>query len=292
MDIGFRHLAAFVAIAEASSFTRAARSLSLSQPTLTATIRQLEMLLGVQLFDRTTRRVMLTSEGSDFLPKASELRTALATAVGEMRETAQHKRGRVRIAALPTVATRLLPKIVQEFIVRYPEVAVHLRDENDSGIVARLKSGEADIGFGSLLDKDPDLIYRPLFRDPIGLVCRADHPLARGRKPLSWAELADWPFIGFGSDTGIKRLIDRIPNLPQNVSAPLQEASSMLTMEALIEAGVGVTAMFKLAGFRGRGRKLHFRPLANPPLDRTISLISPAERTLSPAAQAMVASIQ
>jgi len=86
----------------------------------------------------------------------------------------------------------------------------------------------------------------------------------------------------------VRRLIGTVEGLPKNVSEPAYEVADVITMEALLEADLGVTAGFKLGAYRGRDRKLMFRPLVEPALGRTISLITHAERALSPAASALV----
>lgn len=287
LNIGFKHVSAFVAVARSESFSRAAESLNLSQPTLTTTIQHLEASLGLLLFDRTTRRVALTVEGERFLPIAEKLIGDFETAVVDLRETAKGKRGRVRIAALPGFAARVMPTVVKDFSARHPNVAVQLRDGNDLSIIRHVKSGDVDFGIGSTLFEDGELFCQELTRDPLGLVCRAADSLGRSYKPIRWQDIADQPFIGFSADTGIRKAIDTLENLPANAVSPLYEASSTITMEALLEAGLGVTAMFRLGAPRGRNRKLTFRPLIEPASERSIATIRLAERSLSPVAAAM-----
>lgn len=288
MDISIKHLAAFVSVAEHGNFTRASAALAVSQPALTAVIKQLEATAGVQLFDRTTRRVLLTRAGESFLPGARAVMSEFDKAVTQLREIGTRRSGCVRVASVPAFVVRVLPKVLKEFSAEFSGIAVHIREENEAQVTLCVEKGEADFGFGSDFVSSPELVYKPLVHDPIGLLCRADHPLARRRGSLNWKDLEGLPFVAFGPKTTVRRLIETVEGLPRNVSEPAYEVADVITMESLLEAGLGVTAGFKLGAYRGRDRKLMFRPLVEPALGRTISLITHAERSLSPAAAALI----
>lgn len=287
MNITLKHLKAFVAVAEESSFTRASKRLALSQPALTIQINQFEEELGVKLFDRTTRRVRLTSNGEEFLPTARRLLDDVYTAVAEVRAVAERRRGRVTVAALPSVATRIMPQIVAAYSARYPAVGVHMHDSNASGVQNRVRIGEVDFGISSMWAPDQDLAFEPILRDRFGLVCRGDHPLARSRAPLPWRDLGDATFLGLAADTGIRTLLHRIDDLPDSVRAPQFEVSNIATMEGLLEAGLGVSALPELALPGHRSCDLVFRPLVEPVLTRDLCLITRRGRSLTPAAEGM-----
>lgn len=288
MDISIKHLAAFISVAEHGNFTRASVALAVSQPSLTAVIKQLESAAGVQLFDRTTRRVLLTRAGESFLPRAQAVLSELDKAVAQLREIGARRSGCVRVASVPAFVVRVLPKVLREFSAEFSGIAVHIREENEAQVTLCVEKGDADFGFGSDFVSSPELAYKPLVHDPIGLLCRADHPLARRKGSLTWKDLEGLPFVAFGPNTTVRRLIETVEGLPKNVSEPAYEVADVITMESLLEAGLGVTAGFKLGAYRGRDRKLMFRPLAEPALGRTIALITHAKRSLSPAAAALI----
>ncbi len=155
------HLAAFVSLARQGNFTRASAALAISQPTLTAVIKQLEAAAGLQLLDRTTRRLHLTQAGERFLSTAETLVTDFDRALTALREIAGRKRGCVRVASVPAFVVRVLPKVLQEFSREYPGIAVQIREENVDSVLAMLESGKADIGFASEFASRPDLKYDP-----------------------------------------------------------------------------------------------------------------------------------
>ncbi|NIR27821.1 MAG: LysR family transcriptional regulator [Gammaproteobacteria bacterium] len=287
INVTLHQLRAFTTVARTASFTRAAQRLALSQPALSIAVRQVEEQLGVTLFDRTTRRVTLTPEGEDFLPTAERLLHDFDTAISDIRAIAERRRGRVALSALPSVAIRLLPPIVARFTERYPGISVHLRDDNASGVQHRVRRNEADFGIGSAWQPDPELEFTSLVRDRVGLVCRSDHPLAESTAALPWSALARYTFLGLGRDTGIRPLLESAGALPDCVLSPHFEVSNIATLSGMLEAGLGVTALPRLAVLQEQHPHLVFRELTAPALERQICIITRRARSLSPAAHTL-----
>jgi len=285
MNVTLRHLRSFIEVARRGNFTRAAEALSVSQPALTITINQFENGLGVKLFDRTTRRVRLTGEGAEFLPTAQRLLEDFDAAIAGMRDVAERRSGRVGLASLPSVAVRLLPQIVARFSQAHPGIHIHLHDDNASGVELRVRRNEVDFGIASQWAPNPELEFRPLITDAFGVVCRGDHRLAADRGPIAWRAIADEPFLGLAADTGIRPLLDAVKSLPDNVRAPRYEVSNTATLEGMLKAGLGITALPALAMPAGSESGLIYRPLQRPAVRREIGLITRKGRSLSPAAQ-------
>ena len=187
MIVSHKHLVAFLSVARHGSFTHASAALGVSQPTLTSLIKQLEAASGIQLLERTTRRVLLTQAERRSV-QAPRRRRESRRSAGLLRDLASG-RSSVRIASVPSFVVRVLPRVLKEFEQAYPEVSIHIREENETAINRRMRDGEADFGFGSDFETVPELTYRPLVEDQVGLLCRADHPFARGRGPLAWKDL-------------------------------------------------------------------------------------------------------
>ena len=284
MNVTLKHLRAFSAVARARGFTRAAEASGLSQPALTASIRQLEEALGLALFERTTRRVRLTADGLSFLPVAERLLADFDNAIASVRADAAAGRRRVSVAALPSMAALVLPQAVARLIAQAPQTRVHVRDLNSSAVQRRVRAGEVDFGIGSIWEAEPDLAFEPLLADAFGVVCRSDHPLAQAGAPVAWADLAALPFLGLALDTGIRPLIEQAADVPETVMRPQLEFSNITTLGAMLAEGVGVTAMPHLA-FRCIGSDgLTFLPMAGAPLLRTVCLVRRAGMPLAPAA--------
>src|SRR3990170_385205 len=128
MKANLRQFHAFVAVARLGSFTQAARRLNLSQPALTVQIRQLEEAVGVRLFDRSTRRVMLTSIGKELATTLERVLQEIDAVMVNTKELASHIKGTITIGALPSISSKLLPATILEFQKQYPGIVVRLRD--------------------------------------------------------------------------------------------------------------------------------------------------------------------
>ena len=149
INLSLHQLEAFVGVARYGGFTRAAERLFTSQPGLTLLIRQLEEELQVRLFDRTTRRVELTSAGLELLPVAERVFAELELTVQNLRDLGNVRRGRVVVAALPSLSATLLPQALALFNTQYPDVKVLLRDGAAGEIVEMVRAGHADFGVGT-----------------------------------------------------------------------------------------------------------------------------------------------
>lgn len=275
-----RHLRAFLAVARNGSFTRAAIALHLSQPSLTMAVRQLEDIVGLSLFDRTTRTVRLTPEGSDFVPVAERLVADFDDAIQDIRQAATRRRGRLSVGVVHSVATKIVPDVLPRYLARNPLVRVQLRDGNSSDVRHGIRSREVDFGFCSKDAEDPELDFAPLFRDRMGLLMRRGHPLAASQRPLAWVEIGNYDFIGLTRDTATGSLLDAVPSLPASVRAPRCEVSMNDTLWVLLQAGVGVTTVPALAVFGRPGTDLVFRPLAEPEVWRTVYIATRRGRGL------------
>ena len=285
MNVTIAYLRAFVEVARCGSFTRAAEKLAVTQPSLSVAIRQLEQALMLKLFDRTTRRLSLTDEGSRFLPTITRILDDFDTALANARTIAERRSGKVSIAALPSVAILLLPSVLADYSAAFPAVKVHLRDDNSSGVWHRVASGEVDFGIAGIVDADPELDFTPLFSDKFGAVFRRDHPLARRTGALAWSELVGYRIIGLAPDTGIQPLLERERSIPEAVRAPMHQTSNILTVLGLVEAGLGVTAIPAFAAMLERHPTLRYRELQRPVVRRKIGIVTRRGRSLTPAAE-------
>lgn len=277
-----------LAIIDEGGFNAAARHLHRSQPALSMAIKELEQRLGQTLFEKSGKTA-LTPFGAYCLPRFREFIAQHDRLSRELKAQVDKQAGHLDIAAVPSVASRLMPDILGKFIAAYPDLKVSLQDGNADYVRHQVASGEADLGVGSVWSKDDgqvedELDFTPLLRDQVGVVCRIDHPLAK-RESLDWQELQDQTLIG----NGTSRLLKDTP-----ASALLAQSdffiSNMISLTAMLEAGVGITTLPQLA-FPEDHPRLRFIPFAEPQVEREIGLLTPGKRSLSPAAQAMAAFI-
>ena len=288
MPAEFKHIEAFLAVARLGHFTRAAAALQVSQPALTTHVRQLEETLGITLFDRNNRRVQLTQAGRDLVAPFERLSLDLASIVKHAHDLAAHRRGVILVAALPSVAAVVLPRVISALAEKHPAIVVRVRDAIAGKVLELVKSGEVDFGIGSLIRPDPEVIEEPLFTDRLCAFARLDHPLAR-RRSVRLRDLGVHPLILTGQDTSVRQIIERTleqERLPVRVA---QEATYMTTAIGMVRAGLGVailpeSAMAAEAATPG----LRMLTIRDPELTRQIGLLRRKERSLSPAAQRLV----
>ena len=205
MNVNLRHLEAFAAVARLCSFTAAARLLHLSQPALTVQIRQLEETLTVRLLDRNTRSVKLTRAGEELAPVVERLLAEIDSVVSSAKEMSGKTKGAVKVAALPSIAATLLPRIIVGFRRRYPGVSVMVHDVVAERVVSMVRSEHVDLGLGSP-DADGGLTFTLLFRDYMRLILPVGLPLRH--RAIGLADLTGHPLVLPGPDSSVRRLVD------------------------------------------------------------------------------------
>ena len=290
-NVTLKQLRAFVAVADHASFVSAAESLHLSQPALSQTIRQLEEQIGYALFKRTTRSVRLTPLGLSFLPHVRHLLRQFDLVIEDVKEVAERKKGRVVIACLPSVASRLMPRVVAMNDQLYPGIRVVMRDMNMRNIVANVSSGEADLGIGSSVAEESELESVVLAYDYFHGIVPITSPLAR-RRTLKWSDLVDQPFVAMTHDTGLRDLVDAATAAQGIKLRIVAEVSNIMTLNGMLEEGVGVGAVPGLVLPRNDQTFIRHRLLTEPKVRRTIRLFWRGSVGLSPAALAFLTSLR
>src|SRR4051812_43267918 len=146
MNVSLRQLRAFLAVAGHRHFRRAADSLHLTQPAVSRLIADLEGELDVRLFDRSTREVVPTDAGRYLEQAVSRVLDELDGVLSHARAQADPIRGRVRIAAVPTLAAGIVPPCIARCAVAHPSLTIILRDQNQAGVLDAVRGGEVDFG--------------------------------------------------------------------------------------------------------------------------------------------------
>ncbi len=286
MNVDLRHLQAFVSAARYRSFTRAARSLDISQPAFTVQIRQLETELGVRLLDRTTRSVQLTRVGKDLAPVVERLLRELRSTLETTRELSATKSGPVRLASLPSLAATILPGMLSALKAEHPGVAVHLREAPARRIVGMVKSEEVDFGIGWVQGRDSEIRFTPLFTDRMSAIFKAGSPLER-KKTVALRDLAAFPLILMDTESSVRALVDDAFAAMGTFVQPAWETAYISTALAMAKAGLGVTILPASVLEMDDSRHLRARPIREPDLDRRIGIIQRSGRSLSPSAEVL-----
>jgi LysR family transcriptional regulator, pca operon transcriptional activator len=189
--IKFRHLQCFLAVAQQSSLQKAALSLSISQPAVSKTIKELEELLKVRLFDRGRHGAVLTQQAEVFFAYAEASVNSLHQAAHFLEQNQTVTKPVIRIGAAPAIATSFLPQALQLFRQRVPEIQVSLQTGTTGYLMAQLREREFD--FVLCRHCDPEqmagLSFEFLYADPLVVVVRPGHPLLQSTLPRADARL-------------------------------------------------------------------------------------------------------
>ncbi|PZR43241.1 LysR family transcriptional regulator [Paraburkholderia fungorum] len=285
MNVTLRQLRVFIEVARLQSFSRAGDEIGLTQSAVSRCVRELEGEIGLKLIDRTTREVQLTDVGGNLVSSVSRLLTDLDDALREIREIGEQRRGRVVVAASPTVACRLMPRVVAACGRQFPYITLGLRDDVQSDVVRKVKSGEVDFGVIIGPFSADDLLSESLMTDSFCVVARDDHPLA-ARERVAWTDLDGQQLVMLDYASGSRPIIDAAMQEYGVSATVVQELGHSATVFGLVEAGVGVSVLPWLALPLPAGAALVARPLV-PRAERTVELVRRRDRSLSPAAEAV-----
>ncbi|MGH9765787.1 MAG: LysR substrate-binding domain-containing protein, partial [Blastocatellia bacterium] len=265
--------------------------LHLSQPALTKQVRQLEETLGVRLLDRNTRTVGVTRIGKELAPVVDQLLREIDAVVANTKELAEKSRGVARVAALPSISSTILPKVVAQFKKLYPGVSIILKDVLAQRLIAMVKAEEVDFGIGSLNESDSEVRFDILLTDRIVVVFRPGFPLERKRR-IELAALLGFPLILTDKESSVRKLVDSAFESIGKIAIPAFEATYMSTAAGMVKAGLGVALLPSSACETGELTGLVARPVRHPALTRKIGVIQKSGRSLSPAAEVFLKSLE
>ncbi|WP_420223716.1 LysR family transcriptional regulator [Pigmentiphaga litoralis] len=285
MNPSIKHLKAFMALVREQNFTRAAETCHLSQPAFSTLMRNLEDHAGVRLFDRSARVVTLTPEGQVFALTAERVLQDFEGAFTELREHVSRRKGRVTIAALPSIAGGALPAVISRFVTDYPGIDILLKDITADLCVKAVRERQADFALTASIEPGVDLASEPVLTDSFHLVCREDHPLARRRR-LTLRDIVALPQIRFDRASSIRQHIDAAFYPAQPVTA--MEVIHPVTAAGLIASGIGVTLAPTLALFQFQLPGLVAVPVQLPIKDRELCLVRRRDGADSVAATAFI----
>lgn len=243
LEMELRHIAGFVAVAEELHFGRAATRLHMAQPPLSQQIRQLERDLGVQLFERTTRSVRLTSAGQAMLEPARAVLAHVETAVRSAQAGGRGEVGRVAVGFAGASTQETVPRLTRAVRVRHPGIELVLRGQTYSGeALSLLAEGHLDLSFLRLPVRRAGVSTRVIEREELVAALPSDHPLAQQDR-IRLVDLAEEAFVSFpglGGSAVREGLVQAC--LGAGFSPRIvQEAPDSYTILALVAAGVGVT---------------------------------------------------
>lgn len=204
--IKYRHLLCFIEVARQGSLVRAAGAMSVSQPAVSKTLKELEELLATRLFERGKQGVALTAAGQAFLRYAGPSVQALREGVRSLR-AGEHEAGTVRLGALSTVESSLLPDVVQRLHAQHAALVVSVVTGPSAYLLGQLRGGELDLVVGRMTDSPQieGLSFEHLYSESMVLVVRPGHPLIEDP-----SRLREFPLVLPQSGTTIRRHADSL----------------------------------------------------------------------------------
>lgn len=281
----FRQLEAFSAVAELQSFAAASQRLGLTSSAVSQLVAELEATVGFRVFDRSTRRVSLSSAGRDFLPSAQTLLRHVQLAESAAADVRNRAAGVVRIGAPQVLAASVLPRLVKDFRTDRPKVTVRIRDTAVDQLVDAVESGEVDLAVGP--DRPHgDNVRRDTVIDSLWVLwCSPTHPLA-ARAALTWADLRETDLVAAGRDH--ERSVARMHlNAPEGERIrPVDVVDNITTALGMAAEGLAATLAPAYVGVLAEHFGLVSRRVTEPETIRQVCLYHSTTRSLTPAAEA------
>jgi DNA-binding transcriptional LysR family regulator len=278
-----------LALTREKHFGRAAEACGVTQPTLSAGIKQLEESMGVLLVNRGSRFHGLTPEGERVLDWARRIVGDTRNMRQEINSLRHGLTGRLRLAAIPT-ALAMVAALTTPFRERHPNVQFTIFSRTSMDVLALLENLEIDAGI-TYLDNEPlgRVNTVPLYRESYRLLTSADAPLGN-RDSVTWAELADVPLCLLTPDMQNRRIIDRLLMSAGAGSRPMLESDSMILLFAHVRTGRWASVMpAKLAETLGLTETMRAIPIFEPDEVHTIGLVVPEREPMTPLTKALVA---
>ena len=244
--MNLQHLRYFLAVARTGGFTQAAREMHVTQPTVSSGVSELERNLGVQLFNRDSRHVALTSEGRLLMSYAIQVEDLLEEA-GERLERRDLEPGEgFQFGAIDAAVIYLLPEILKEYMRSYPGVALKTQVDPSRYLVEDLLMNRSEFALIHLPYAHPKIDTVSIYRDEMPLVVGAGHRFAQ-RSVVDLAEVVEEPLILFHADSVSRKVVDeKLAEAGLELGA-VMELRSPEAMRKLVEAGVGISFLPQLA---------------------------------------------
>lgn len=286
-----KQLRAFLAVAKTLSFIQASEQLNISQPALSIILRGLEETLGGSLFTRTTRRVRLTPEGESFFPKASQLVADWDNAQDMMRQRFTLQLGKVSLAAMPSVASNMLPAILKQFRESYPGVTITVHDVVNEKVWEMVQEERVELGIAFEPEALAAMCFSPLYVDRFVAIVPPDSPLAHHAQ-LNWRELLKYDFITLQRPSVLRVMLEQTLLKNGYRLDVAFESHQLITVGNLVACGLGVSAVPALCKEQMSGIGACVLPLVNPLVEKPIGVIWKENYQFSTATLALVKEIE
>ena len=265
-----------VAIAETGNFTRASERVSISQPSLSQQIINLEREIGHKLFHRLGRKAVLTEAGATFIERARRILFEVENAAKELSDHPSLDR-RITVGAVPTIMPYLVAPLIAECRTKHPNLLIHAREDFRHTLVRAVVEGELDLAVVALPVKDPRLSIEPLLTEPLLLVVGQRHPFA-DRKEIGIADLAEETFVSMGDSSTLATQIQGFFGDHNFVPKIGYRCAQVATLKLFVSMGLGISILPQVAHTHDDEGRLTYLHISGTTPTREIAVIRHLQR--------------
>jgi DNA-binding transcriptional LysR family regulator len=283
-DLTVQQLRCFAAVADTQHFTEAAELLKMAQPSLSSQIGRLERTLGVKLFQREHRPVLLTDSGVELLPLARRVLSNLNDVTHVIGEVEGLQRGHVTIGATPSLGASLLASVLARFHDHYPGISLSVVERDSQVLAEELESGALDLALVIMPLRRPTLEDTVLATEELVVIVNAEHPLA-SRESITIADLRDVSMIMFREGYGLRNVALAAFEKAGIAARVGLDGAEIASVHSYVAAGLGAAIVPSIIATNDQS--LRVLTLRSPHLTRTIGLVRPLHHTPSRATAAL-----
>ncbi len=289
IHVEIRHLHYFMAVCEELHFTKAAEKLGISQPTLSQQIRVLEDELGMPLFDRIGKKIVVTEAGSLLFSYTTEVFNTLQNVKDSIKDLQALEGGQISIGIMPSDLDYRITQLVIDFHQKFPKVKLKILASID--IMRQVLENEVDIGIGTNVESDDRLVIIPLCKEEYVLTVSKEHPLAK-QTVIPIAELEGLPMVMYPEGFLGREVVEEAVKKHGFHLHTILETSSVTSILNLVRANIGVTVQpYPLLQQMNDPTLCSIR-ISNGAPSRSLSIIYRVDRYVSQATTAMIEQIK
>jgi len=269
--MNLRDLSYLVAVADLRSFVQAAKQCCISQPTLSTQIKKMEQNLGVQIFERSNKKVLTTELGEQIIVSARRVLVEIEQ-INELASNAQNPlSGNFRLAAIPTLSPYLFPDLVPVIKHALPDLRLILIENKTDHLIAQLKQGQIDAALLALPIKEDFLVSKKLFDDEFKLAVATDHPLSK-KNIITTDDLMQQQILLLDEGHCLRDQSLQVCQLNGAEEQQDVRATGLETLRQMVKAGTGITFMPNIAINKAE-KGIHYIPFSAPVPKRSIGLV-------------------
>lgn len=282
--MNLKHLEYFRILAKLEHYTLAAEKLSITQPTLTYAISELEKDLGTYLFEKHGRNIRLTKYGRFFLNYVDTALSELEKGEKELKELVSPSSGTIDLAFIYTLGPHFVPKMIERFFSRDANrgISFNFSQGTTRSIIQGLKEEKYDLAFCSYASNEPEIDFIPLTEQELVLIVPNKHPLAI-YDSIDLKDTAYFPFVYYNKQSGIRPIIDSLFSKVDVIPNIICEVEEDSAVAGLVSINYGIAVVPNIWILKHFDVKI--LPIINPPHQRFIYLAYVKNKYLSPTVQ-------